>query len=200
MRMSDMAPKRRRGKIVSGVCAHCNMPFERPSHGPKHDKYMLCSNRCSALNAARLITKSGRYAKANTVCPECQGTKTVLAQRCIECRRKKNYGLHLSMTIGEARALVSTAAFHAKIRGYARLAYRGPMACAACGYDLHVDIAHLAAIATFAPSATIAEVNDPTNLVALDKRCHWEYDHGYLVYVEGRFMAGTGFEPATSGL
>lgn len=91
------------------------------------------------------------------------------------------------MTIGQARQLFTLAAFHAKIRGYARGAYAGPMACAMCGYDLHVDIAHLRSVASFPPEATIAEVNAQSNLVALDKRCHWEYDHGYLIHVDGIF-------------
>lgn len=38
------------------------------------------------------------------------------------------------------------------------------------------------------------------NLVALDKRCHWEFDHGYLLLVDGRFVAGKGLEPSTCGL
>ncbi len=34
----------------------------------------------------------------------------------------------------------------------------------------------------------MSEVNHISNLVALDKRCHWEFDHGYLTYQDGTFV------------
>jgi hypothetical protein len=100
-------------------------------------------------------------------------------------------------TLGELRAKLGTFAFHAKVRGLARTAYTGPRSCAACGYNLQVDICHIRDIASFPDEATLSEVNAPGNLVALDKRCHWEFDHGYLIYADGKFVAGTGLEPAT---
>ncbi|MDX5461275.1 HNH endonuclease [Micromonospora tulbaghiae] len=95
---------------------------------------------------------------------------------CRQCRAKE-LG---DRTIGELRSRLGTFAFHAKVRGLARTTYDGPHACAACGYDLHVDICHIRDVADFPPTATVAEVNARNNLVALDKRCHWEFDHGYL--------------------
>jgi hypothetical protein len=80
------------------------------------------------------------------------------------------------------------------------LDYRGPRKCAACGYSLHVDICHIRDVANFPDTAILGEVNDSANLVALDKRCHWEFDHGYLAYVGGRIVAGAGLEPAASWL
>lgn len=103
-------------------------------------------------------------------------------------------------TLGELRRALGTFAFHAKVRGLARSAYRGPRSCVACGYGLHVDICHIRDVSSFPNTATVAEVNDPANLVALDKRCHWEFDHGYLLLVDGRFVAGKGLEPSTCGL
>jgi HNH endonuclease len=43
-----------------------------------------------------------------------------------------------------------------------------------------VDVCHVRPVSDFPPSATLGEVNAPENLVALDKRCHWEFDHGHL--------------------
>lgn len=84
-------------------------------------------------------------------------------------------------------AKYGTFAFHAKVRGLARGAYKGPLGCAACGYSLHVDICHIRPVADFPDDATLREVNAPENLVALDKRCHWEFDNGYLtIQVVGR--------------
>jgi hypothetical protein len=91
-------------------------------------------------------------------------------------------------TLGDLRGSYGTLAFHAKVRGYARAAYKGEMVCAACGYSLHVDICHIVAVADWPPTATVREVNAEDNLVALDKRCHWEFDHGYLVLVGGLWV------------
>lgn len=104
---------------------------------------------------------------------------------CLRCRVEKSS----SRTLGDLRAEYGTHAFHAKVRGMARDAYEGPKACAACGYSLHVDICHVRDIASFPSDATLAEVNAADNLVALDRRCHWEFDHGYLLYTDGRFVA-----------
>lgn len=60
--------------------------------------------------------------------------------------------------------------------------------CAACGYNLHVDICHVIGVAEWPPSATLREVNAPSNLVALDKRCHWEFDHGFLDLIDDRWV------------
>lgn len=93
-------------------------------------------------------------------------------------------------TLAELRKRHGLLQFHAKVRGYARDVYQGPKTCAACGYDLHVDICHIRDVANFPPEATVAEVNASTNLVALDKRCHWEFDHGYLrIDGSGAFVA-----------
>lgn len=70
----------------------------------------------------------------------------------------------------------------------ARSSYQGPMVCAMCGYDLHVDVCHIRDVAAFPPNATLGEANATINLIALDKRCHWEFDHGYLVYVGGKIV------------
>lgn len=52
--------------------------------------------------------------------------------------------------------------------------------CAVCGYDKHVDIAHIKAVSEFDDNATIEEINNPNNLIGLCPNHHWEYDHGLL--------------------
>lgn len=48
--------------------------------------------------------------------------------------------------------------------------------CAKCGYDLHVELAHIRAISSFPKSATLGEVNHPNNVIQLCRNCHWEFD------------------------
>lgn len=52
--------------------------------------------------------------------------------------------------------------------------------CAICGYDKHVEIAHIKAVSEFDDSATIAEINSLNNLIALCPNHHWEYDNGLI--------------------
>lgn len=55
-----------------------------------------------------------------------------------------------------------------------------PLKCAICGYDKHVEIAHIKAVSDFEDSAIIAEINSIDNLIALCPNHHWEYDNGII--------------------
>lgn len=52
--------------------------------------------------------------------------------------------------------------------------------CAICGYDKHIEIAHIKAVSEFNDEALISEINDIGNLVALCPNHHWEFDNGKL--------------------
>lgn len=69
------------------------------------------------------------------------------------------------------------------VRAKARKAYKEagfPMKCAVCGYSAHVDIAHIKGIRQHTNDTKIFEINKLTNLVALCKNHHWEFDNGFL--------------------
>lgn len=52
--------------------------------------------------------------------------------------------------------------------------------CAICGYDKHIEIAHIKAVSDFNDEATIMEINAPKNLIGLCPNHHWEFDNGML--------------------
>lgn len=52
--------------------------------------------------------------------------------------------------------------------------------CHICGYDKHVEVAHIKAVSQFDDSATIDEINSVNNLIGLCPNHHWEYDNGLL--------------------
>lgn len=52
--------------------------------------------------------------------------------------------------------------------------------CVICGYDKHIEIAHLKSVSDFKDKALISEINAPSNLVALCPNHHWELDNGIL--------------------
>lgn len=55
-----------------------------------------------------------------------------------------------------------------------------PLKCAICGYDNHVEIAHIRPVSDFPGDTLISEINSKDNLIALCPNHHWEYDHGIL--------------------
>lgn len=52
--------------------------------------------------------------------------------------------------------------------------------CSICGYDKHIEIAHIKAVSDFDDEATIGEINAISNLIALCPNHHWEYDNGII--------------------
>lgn len=52
--------------------------------------------------------------------------------------------------------------------------------CAICGYDRHIEVAHIKAVSEFDDNATINEINSLDNLIGLCPNHHWEYDNGLL--------------------
>ena len=52
------------------------------------------------------------------------------------------------------------------------------LSCAICGYNKHIEIAHIKSVSSFNDEATIGEINSIDNLIALCPTHHWEYDNG----------------------
>ena len=52
--------------------------------------------------------------------------------------------------------------------------------CAVCGYDKHIDIAHIKVVSDFSDNTLVSEISKVDNLIALCPNHHWEYDHGLL--------------------
>lgn len=175
--------QRRPARLHSGICKGCGEPFSRKLTGHK-DKGLFCTRRCSAIHTNAQRTRSGPRIKPRPPCPNCGKPKNYGSRECQECRNAD----FNTRTLGELRLGRNVFAFHAKVRGLARSAYKGSRSCAACGYLLQVDICHIRPVSDFPDSATLAEVNGDANLMALDKRCHWEFDHGYLRLVDGLWI------------
>jgi predicted restriction endonuclease len=49
-----------------------------------------------------------------------------------------------------------------------------------CGYDKHVDICHVVDIKAHSDETLISDINAITNLVALCKNHHWEFDRDLM--------------------
>jgi hypothetical protein len=194
-----LSASRRVNRTIGGVCAFCGEAFSRPHRSRTKDAGVVCSVRCSAGLSSQRHAAARQRGETKIACP-CGQIKRTGSRRCQACRLQALDPLK-DRTLGELQEAHPRLAYHAKVRGLARAAYRGPMQCMACGYSLHVDICHVRAIADFPLESTLREVNHPDNLMALDKRCHWEYDHGHLALRDGQLIAvdaGAGVEPANA--
>lgn len=76
------------------------------------------------------------------------------------------------------------------VRKYSRRLYDEyglPRKCAVCGYDKHIQVAHIKPIyQCLRENITVQEVNSPNNLIGLCPNHHWEFDHGFLSYEDIR--------------
>lgn len=52
--------------------------------------------------------------------------------------------------------------------------------CYICGYNKHVDIAHIKAVSDFSDDTLIEVINDPSNLIPLCPNHHYEFDNGLM--------------------
>lgn len=172
----------------SQACDYCGEPFSRRPHG-KHDSLKYCSRPCASKAIGAKLQKHNRVSgkkkppRVCGMCPKELGSSNTsgLCVTCYLARATKHRG---QTTLQELRQTHTTAEFHAKVRAWARKEYDGPKACEVCGYDTHVDICHIRPVAAFPSGTRIDEVNRRSNLVALCRNHHWEFDHGLLAINE----------------
>ena len=175
-------------EVVTRICPSCNKEFTRKPHGLKNMP-VYCSVQCS--NKTKIT--HGKYIAGCIICNS-KNLSTPRSKYCVVCRKEYAYNSRRDLdysktTLAELREKYSTAQYHSKIRGISRLKYRryySDFACENCGYDLHIDICHIRGVSEFPETATLNEVNHIDNLLGLDKRCHWEFDNGYLTLEEIR--------------
>ena len=133
---------------------------------------------------ARAPTGSmGTFSPVVSASPACRHCATALATRRITCD-----GCNPSLVDWQTAPLQWLKAkalqqYAAQIRSLARGLYRQssrPKCCASCGYTTHYEVCHIKPISEFLPTDFVADVNKLSNLVALCRNHHWEFDHDEL--------------------
>ncbi len=166
-------------------CLVCPNEFLRKTRNGKENKY--CSKECSAkahkgiasLPNARLRKGIARF------CPKCGENEIFNKEKtCLSCRFEAKFGRgaedYSLITLKELKERYNLQQYHAKIRGHARSIFKknkGALVCKECGYSMHVDICHIKDIKDFSMATNIKQINDFSNLEALCKNCHWEFDN-----------------------
>ena len=49
-----------------------------------------------------------------------------------------------------------------------------------CGYDNHIEVAHIKPISSFDDNTKLSEINHKNNIVALCPNHHWEFDNNLI--------------------
>jgi hypothetical protein len=151
------------------ICINCKKQTKNPK---------FCSKSCAATYNNSKFPKR----KPENRCIDCNKLITCERKRCEEHyliwqENKKAKDLTLKDAIYEKHHRSSAFAL---IRSRARQVAKKikiDKECQICGYNKHVEIAHINPISSFSESVLISEINSPDNLAALCPNCHWEFDH-----------------------
>jgi hypothetical protein len=148
---------------------YCSRSCAVAANNRKYIKRVAKPRNCVKCGNEYYLTKQpgGR----SSYCPECRnvihvdvGTRT-LKEYKTRCKTK---GLHRSW-------------WYSDIRNHCRrINKHRPLRCQVCGYNRHVECAHITALADCDDSMTLNEINDPSNVAILCPNCHWEFDHNLL--------------------
>lgn len=153
------------------TCTYCNKAYQTP-HTPRKGRPNYCSKSCSNF-------ASPRRKLGTTKCKTCKvgiPSGYHYCKPCLDLRHPWK-----KATLAELKQQYSIHQYNAKIRGYSKTLIKDrPKVCVNCGYAHHVEVCHIKGISTFDLSATVGEVNDPSNLILLCPNCHWEFDNGLL--------------------
>jgi 5-methylcytosine-specific restriction endonuclease McrA len=145
----------------------------------------FCTQSCAAKY------NNVKFPKRSLIKKYCSCGKVVRKStlQCAECRNKDRASQALSYTVGYLKSLygVNLLKLAAKIRGYSKYVYKRsgqPRVCFNCGYSKHIEVCHIKAVSDFSDDATMAEVHQLSNLIALCPNCHWEFDNKLLTIVK----------------
>lgn len=173
-------------KQTPNLCAQCYAPLAY-----SHRKNKFCSHSCAAIVTNRLFPKR----------QQTNGTREYRRQgkwrKQFRKKRLRDLTLleYLERThVKPLPAMIKKSALRSFARHWNQDILKKP--CANCGYDKHVQLAHIKAIRDFPLTATLGEINSRTNVIQLCPNCHWEFDNTFL-----KISVGTeGFEPSISRL
>ena len=152
-------------------CENCG----KSTNNPK-----FCSRSCSASynnrkSSKRVSTKTCRICNDKPM-----STRSVFCEKHYEEWKISKR----SITIDDYQKNCSAKGKHpswknVKIRSLARtwLSHLKEMPCAKCGYNLHVELAHIKAISEFSGDTQLSVVNSEKNVIQLCPNCHWEFDN-----------------------
>jgi hypothetical protein len=149
--------------------------------GLETDNPKFCSRACAAKYNNTHFPKR----KTKKVCIVCsQPVKSYRHNRCEVHWLQYKENQFKNKTIGEYRMMPSVmnkhpSWLHAHVRGFARswLKHLTTQPCRHCGYDKHVELAHITAVSSYHDDVLLSDINSEKNVIPLCPNCHWEFDN-----------------------
>ena len=149
----------------------------------------FCSRSCAASCNNRLFPK--RRSKANH-CKICGADLTGLRRsKCNECLlliKTIDGGYKKIQDVTKAEYQSQSNYYQSRVRLHARKIaskFNKLDRCAICGYNLHVECAHIKSISSFPGKTPVRVINSPSNLIGLCPNHHWEQENGLLKGLSG---------------
>jgi 5-methylcytosine-specific restriction endonuclease McrA len=173
-------------------CLHCSKETTNPK---------FCCRSCSAKETNKmgkrpLIEKNCKFC-SKPVGRVSHEDRRKVCQSCKDLRHPPSS----QTTLAELHSRLSVFGKHpswknASVRENNRRSNSAKRAggCKICGYTKHVELCHVVPISEFPLSATLAEVNHPSNIIPLCPNHHWEFDHASLDH--DALMLLEGLEPS----
>lgn len=144
-------------------CTNCSTQTNNPK---------FCSRSCAAIYTNKLQPKKQKTKK----CRNCNTLILSDRQRCAKCIEFDSK----SQVLIKNNVKNANSGNYPYIRTQARKIYKGsgqPQHCIICNYSLHFDVCHIKDIEQYPNGTPLNIINDISNLLALCKNHHWEFDH-----------------------
>lgn len=162
------------------TCLECKTEFDKNPYECKKSKNHFCSRKCSVTFNNKIHIKRSSGTKT---CKRCN--ETYHGKKCYQ--KHERLTNHRSTTLAQYAKNIKDKSAHpswafSQIRSlnrYWNKALRS-LGCQVCNYKVHVELAHIKPLSSFSDEVTIAEINDPANILVLCPNHHWEFDNHVL--------------------
>lgn len=169
-------------------CLNCNNYTLNPKY---------CSRSCAAQQtnktAKRLRTNKCKNCQSlilssRMFCSDCKGKYRIVKEKAIPYKIKKDVKIIKMENVNEDTIgdliynQFHRSAAHNKIRLRAKniLKKMKINSCENCGYNKHIECAHIIPLSNFPLDTKVYVANAKANLIGLCPNCHWEFDKGLL--------------------
>lgn len=170
------------------ICKHCNKVIKIRIGEKVSDvkNKTFCSHSCSSSfnNVLRNFVENKE--KVIYTCSLCNNNTTKRRKYCNSCKDN----LHRREEVTNLGSIIydkhhKSASFaYVRDRAKSKLKKHRKELCEFCGYDNHVECAHIKPISSFSNESLLSEINSLNNLLWLCPNHHWELDFGKLTLAD----------------
>lgn len=158
----------------------------------------FCTRRCA-------VTVNNKVPKRKTKVHICACGNVQRRRECRDCVLQRRSRVRQALDARTLQSFVEKNAKnhpswkYAEVRSHCRSTNRHlAKRCQVCGYDKHVELAHVVALHLWPSSATLREVNHENNVLVLCRNHHWEFDHGLIELSDVPSRQDSNLRPAVS--